>query len=388
MRELSLILPDRRLARQPQRHRLAGSGVRRANPAAAVKAAARCCAARSPVPPWKSPAARPARSRWPVSSPRSRTSTASPGSGRILRTLRHRRARLGRRRRSRRGRRQSDCRTRDFIAQFSIVVAFDAAPVPVAAAASGRPVAAEATESSSTESAESSEGEGAEMKLKLSGTNRVIVAMLVVVLLAIAFWMLLLSPKREEADKLGAEVATLQGSLAVHEAEAEQAEEARKEFPANYQQLVVLGKAVPGDDDTASLLVQVNRIAEGADVTFRDLTLEAATSAEPRRCRPRAPEAPAGGPTATPTEVAASTLPLGATIGPAGLCRDALHAHLRRRLLRGRRLHQGPRLAGRDRKREGRRQRAPASRSTASRSKRRRTAASRRWKRPSRSPPT
>ncbi len=53
----------------------------------------------------------------------------------------------------------TDCQTRDFIAQFSLVVAFDAAPVPVAAAATGVPVAAEATESSSTESAEGAEGE-------------------------------------------------------------------------------------------------------------------------------------------------------------------------------------------------------------------------------------
>jgi Tfp pilus assembly protein PilN len=53
----------------------------------------------------------------------------------------------------------SDCKTRDFIAQFSLVVAFDAAPVPVAASP-GVPVAAEATEPSSTEGSESSEGEG------------------------------------------------------------------------------------------------------------------------------------------------------------------------------------------------------------------------------------
>lgn len=51
----------------------------------------------------------------------------------------------------------SDCKTRDFIAQFSLVVAFDAAPVPAAAAATGVPVATEAAESSPTEG---SEGEG------------------------------------------------------------------------------------------------------------------------------------------------------------------------------------------------------------------------------------
>jgi Tfp pilus assembly protein PilN len=51
----------------------------------------------------------------------------------------------------------SDCQTRDFIAQFSLVVAFDAAPVPLAATATEAPVATEATESSSSEGAE---GEG------------------------------------------------------------------------------------------------------------------------------------------------------------------------------------------------------------------------------------
>jgi hypothetical protein len=45
-----------------------------------------------------------------------------------------------------------DCRTRDFIAQFSLVVAFDAAPVPPSATAA--PIA----EVAPTETSESSEG--------------------------------------------------------------------------------------------------------------------------------------------------------------------------------------------------------------------------------------
>jgi len=49
-----------------------------------------------------------------------------------------------------------DCRTRDFIAKFEIVVAFDAAPVPATASATEAPTAppAETTETSSTESPE------------------------------------------------------------------------------------------------------------------------------------------------------------------------------------------------------------------------------------------
>jgi Tfp pilus assembly protein PilN len=48
----------------------------------------------------------------------------------------------------------SDCRTRDFIAQFSLVVAFDAAPAPVSAGIEEAPVATEAPEE-----AETTEGE-------------------------------------------------------------------------------------------------------------------------------------------------------------------------------------------------------------------------------------
>ncbi|HWO16305.1 MAG TPA: hypothetical protein VNM89_06285 [Solirubrobacterales bacterium] len=158
--------------------------------------------------------------------------------------------------------------------------------------------------------------------MKLSATNKMIVAMVGLALLCIAFWMAVLGPKRQEASDLGAQIGDLKASLAQHEQEAAAALAARESFPTDYQQLVVLGKAVPGDDDTASLLVQLNRIAGNAGVTFRNLELSAAAGAAPAPAAPAAPATsgavPAAAP-ASPTEVAASTLPLGATIGPAGL---------------------------------------------------------------------
>lgn len=155
------------------------------------------------------------------------------------------------------------------------------------------------------------------MKLDSASSRVLIAAMVGIAVLSAAFWMLLLSPKREESSKLGKQVEKLETSLAAHEAEVDQALQAREEFPRNYEQLVVLGKAVPADDDTASLLVQLNRIANSADVDFRNLSL----SSDGGEAAP----APAPEPTGTtagnasPTEVAASTLPLGATVGPAGL---------------------------------------------------------------------
>jgi len=156
------------------------------------------------------------------------------------------------------------------------------------------------------------------MKLEMKSSSGLIVAMLAVAVLAAGFWILLLSPKREEADALSAEVTKLQSSLAQHRQEADAAAEARRQFPVNYQQLVVLGKAVPGDDDTASLLVQVNQIASRAGVRFNNLQL-AASSGEEAAAAPVTPAVGADVAPASATEVAASLLPLGASIGPAGL---------------------------------------------------------------------
>jgi Tfp pilus assembly protein PilO len=153
--------------------------------------------------------------------------------------------------------------------------------------------------------------------VKGKSTNALVVAMLLVAGLAAAFWILALSPKREEASKLATQVSKLESSLAKHRQEAAEALAARREFPVDYQQLVVLGKAVPGDDDTASLIVQLNGIARHAKVDFRNITLTPGEGGEEA-----APTSPAPAEESTPvsaTEVAASTMPLGATIGPAGL---------------------------------------------------------------------
>lgn len=156
------------------------------------------------------------------------------------------------------------------------------------------------------------------MKIDMKSTNVLIVAMLGLAALAVAFWMLALSPKREEAKNLGTEVEQAKSSLEQHRAEISQAIAARKEFGTNYQQLVVLGKAAPAGDETASLLVQLNQIAQHAGVNFQDFTLEAGSGEAPAAPAPVA-EAATASTAVSPTEVAASTMPLGATIGPAGL---------------------------------------------------------------------
>ena len=78
------------------------------------------------------------------------------------------------------------------------------------------------------------------MKAGMKSSNGLIVAMLVIVAGAIAFWMFGVSPKREEAAKLDKQAAKVEAELITHEEEVLRGEEARREFPSDYQELVVL----------------------------------------------------------------------------------------------------------------------------------------------------
>lgn len=163
------------------------------------------------------------------------------------------------------------------------------------------------------------------MKLELNPRNRLIVALLAVAVLAVAFWMLLLAPKRDESSKLDVKITKLEASLAESRTIVDAALDARTHFSDAYRELVVLGKAVPGDDDTASLFVQLNKIAKRSKVRLQLIELSQEGGEEIESEEAPATVAPAEGPGSTtagavsPTEVAAATMPLGATIGPAGL---------------------------------------------------------------------
>jgi Tfp pilus assembly protein PilO len=144
--------------------------------------------------------------------------------------------------------------------------------------------------------------------------------MLVVAAAAIAFWTLLLSPKRNEAAQLSQQIAGLTSSVDSARGELAQATAARRSFPTAYHQLVELGQ---------SLLIELETIAVASGVEFDDIQLEGEGEAAPAAVAPPAPTSEAtsstsstGTPAAAtipPTEVEASLLPLGASIGSAGL---------------------------------------------------------------------
>jgi Tfp pilus assembly protein PilO len=88
----------------------------------------------------------------------------------------------------------------------------------------------------------------------------------------IAVWFLVLSPKQDQVKTLDAKVVTLQGSVQSQQGAIAGGIRARKHFGRDYHRLVVAGKAVPVEDETASLLVQINRAAGAAHVGFQGIS--------------------------------------------------------------------------------------------------------------------
>lgn len=94
-----------------------------------------------------------------------------------------------------------------------------------------------------------------------------------------AYWMLVLSPTKDEASKLGTQISAKQAALAAAQAELASYETARDSYKVNYSKIARLGKAVPADDDVRSLLVQLNSAAGASKVDFRKITLGGSSGA-------------------------------------------------------------------------------------------------------------
>jgi Tfp pilus assembly protein PilO len=108
-----------------------------------------------------------------------------------------------------------------------------------------------------------------------------LIAAVVAIAAVAAYWMLALTPKREEAAALSGSIATKQGELKVAEAELAAYETAKAAYKANYSLVARLGKAVPVDDDVRSLLVQLNTAAGKSKVDFRAIEIGGGAPAAP-----------------------------------------------------------------------------------------------------------
>jgi hypothetical protein len=126
----------------------------------------------------------------------------------------------------------------------------------------------------------------------LSERDRRILLILVPIVLVLAYWFLLLSPKRDDLSKAKDAQTAAESARDQAVAQVAQLEKARQTFAADYAAVIRLGKAIPADVDAPSLLVQLDRAAKGTHIDFDSVTFGARAQAT----------APAPPPTPTATQ--------------------------------------------------------------------------------------
>lgn len=163
----------------------------------------------------------------------------------------------------------------------------------------------------------------------MSVRDRTVIGIVCLVAAVVAPYMLLIAPKRAQEAKLDKQIGQVQSQLSSVRTQLAAGNAAKARFASSYTSLVRLGEAVPTDDNTPSLIYQLQAAAKAANVDFQSLTFNAGASGSTSA----APAAPAkttsGSSASTPASSSSSastassagsagTLPPGATVGPAG----------------------------------------------------------------------
>jgi Tfp pilus assembly protein PilO len=102
----------------------------------------------------------------------------------------------------------------------------------------------------------------------VSRNIRILILAVVAVGAVGGYWKMVLSPRRAEIATLDQQVATQQAQLTQTQGLIATYKGARDAYEANYASVVRLGKAIPADDDTRSLMVQLDSAAKRSAVNF------------------------------------------------------------------------------------------------------------------------
>ena len=137
-------------------------------------------------------------------------------------------------------------------------------------------------------------------------STKTALAVVAVVAIAAGFWLLLLSPKRDQVGELNEQTRHLQTEVSTERAKVTSALAAKRGFSGDYRKLVVLGKSVPAEAGTPSLLVQLNGVGAESATSFEGIVQASGSGEE-------------AGVLAEATNATPSLVPLGASVGPAGL---------------------------------------------------------------------
>jgi Tfp pilus assembly protein PilO len=107
--------------------------------------------------------------------------------------------------------------------------------------------------------------------MSLTDRDRKIIMALIPIVAIVAYWFLLLAPKRQEASKIRDQLSQAQAVRDTAQQKASQLSGAKRSFAADYATVIRLGKSIPASVDMPSLLVQLDRAARGTGIKFTDV---------------------------------------------------------------------------------------------------------------------
>jgi hypothetical protein len=165
----------------------------------------------------------------------------------------------------------------------------------------------------------------------MSNRDRILIGVMACLVAVAGFWFLALKPKRADAAAATARAAEAQTKLTAANQALASATSARASFETDYATAARLGKAVPDDDDAASLVFQLESAARKAGIDFRSLTVGGATGAA--TTTPSQPSSSSSSsssssksssgtsttPSTTPSTTGTSALPPGVVAGSNGM---------------------------------------------------------------------
>lgn len=112
----------------------------------------------------------------------------------------------------------------------------------------------------------------------MTRTNKILLGVAVAAAVTAGYWFALLAPKRDEAATLGQRITAKRAEVQQAQQQLASYEKARDDYKANYARLARIGKAVPGDDDVRSLMVQLDDASKRTGVDFQKIEIGGGTS--------------------------------------------------------------------------------------------------------------
>jgi Tfp pilus assembly protein PilO len=138
----------------------------------------------------------------------------------------------------------------------------------------------------------------------VSRSLRILIAAVAAIAAVAGYYKLALAPKRHEAAALEQQLTTAQTQLATAQSTIATYKHAKAAYPADYATVVRLGKAAPADDDSRSLLVQLDYAAKHSGVDFSNIDVSSSSGSSSSSSAPSATTGSTSG-TAAPGAVSA-----------------------------------------------------------------------------------